>query len=155
MEIIVDRYVSNSDTTLSRISVDGKFCVYGLEDAPRAVKIHGKTRIPAGRYQVKTRFEGRHYEQYKRLFAEWHRGSLHITDVPGFTWVMIHIGNTEEDTEGCLLVGSSVSVKNGDISLLKSRAAYKTFYLTVIDAAERGELFITFLDNDVREAKGI
>jgi hypothetical protein len=153
MEVTVDRYISDRDTTLSRIRVDGVFCAYGLEDEHRVIKVAGETRVPAGRYQVKVRHEGKHYQQYQRLFPEWHRGTLHITNVPGFKWIMIHIGNTDEDTEGCLLVGSSVG---RDMTLKGSRDAYRRFYLKVIEAAELGELWITFTNNDnVRETEGV
>lgn len=148
MEVTVERYVSDGDSTLSRINVDGVFCAYGLEDAYHATKLAGKTRIPPGRYRVTVRYDGRHYEQYQRLFPQWHRGTLHINDVPGYQWVMIHVGNTADDTEGCLLIGSSAVIKNGRMMIVGSRDAYRRFYLKVIEAAERGELWITFTDAD-------
>lgn len=148
MEIVVERYISNNDTTLSRIAIDGEFCCYGLEDAYHPTKIKGHTRIPAGRYAVVTRKEGRHHELYSRIFADIHRGALHIKDVPGFQWIMIHVGNTNEDTEGCLLVGMEAIVEGNRLRIARSREAYRLFYQRVVDAAENGTLWITFEDKD-------
>ena len=102
MEILVDRFISDADTTISRIMVDGKFICFGLEDEYRIDKVVGETRIPAGTYRITLRKRGRHHEHYKKRFADIHRGMLHIRDVPNFEWILIHCGNTDEDTEGCL-----------------------------------------------------
>ena len=52
MEITVNRFISDNDTTISHINVDGKFICFGLEDEYRENKLVGETRIPAGKYKV-------------------------------------------------------------------------------------------------------
>jgi hypothetical protein len=148
MEILVDRFISDDDTTLNRVMVDGKFVCFGLEDEYRADKVIGETRIPAGTYRVTLRREGGHHQRYQNKFPDIHRGMLHIQDVPNFKWILIHIGNTDEDTAGCLLVGTHANTEPGDMSVTQSTAAYKRFYPMVVDAAEDGTLTIRYVDND-------
>jgi hypothetical protein len=148
MEIFVDRFVSDDDTTISRVVVDGRFVCFGLEDEYREEKVVGETRIPAGTYRVTLRTEGKFHQRYDKRYPGFHKGMLHIRDVPNFKWILIHCGNTDEDTKGCLLVGSQAITEPGDMMVTASRDAYKRFYPMVVDAAVRGELSITLVDND-------
>lgn len=71
---------------------------------------------------------------------------LHVQDVPNFKWILIHIGNDDDDTAGCLLVGDS-SINNltqpGRIN--SSTIAYERMYKKVIEAFDRGdEVYITY-----------
>ena len=147
MEIFVDRFLSNDDATLSKWELDGKYICFGLEDEPRAFKIPKETRIPSGRYKIAVRNFGGFNQRYSKKFPELHQGMLEIMDVPNFTDILIHIGNTDEHTAGCLLVGS-YPVTVGEFKIAHSELAYKHFYSKVIDAAVAGTLFITIVDND-------
>ena len=148
MKITVNRFVSDDDSTVSRIGIDGKFACFGLEDEFRAVKKVGETRIPAGSYAVGLRTEGGHHAQYRQQFPQMHRGMLHIQKVPGFEFILVHCGNTQADTAGCLLVGSSANTEQGNMSIGASRVAYRLFYPKVVDAAAKGTLSIEFIDSD-------
>jgi hypothetical protein len=148
MKITVDRYLSDNDATLSKISIDDAFECYGLEDEYREVKKFGETRIPAGTYKVGIRTEGRFHNKYKNDFRDMHKGMLHVLDVPGFEYILIHVGNYEHNTDGCLLVGTSRVETPGKMMVGSSVAAYKKFYPKVIDAALAGDLTITYIDND-------
>lgn len=148
MKIQVDRFVSDSDTTVSRVSVDGSFVCFGLEDEYRATKLVNETRIPAGRYRVLLRTAGKHHQQYKAQFPDIHRGMLHIQDVPGFDFILIHCGNTQADTSGCLLVGTGAATDENNMSISGSRAAYRRLYPQAAGAAASGSLEIEFMDND-------
>ncbi len=59
MEILVDRFVSDDDATISKVAVDNQFVCFGLEDEFREEKIAGETRIPVGNYQITLRTEGK------------------------------------------------------------------------------------------------
>lgn len=146
MRILVERYKSTSDATLSRIYVDGAFQCFGLEDEKRGVKVAGETRIPAGLYAVTLRVVGGTHEKYKRKFPGAHRGMLWLQNVPGFQYILIHIGNTEKDTEGCILVGQRRNEET--MTLSNSTLAYAALYEKVVGAAERGELSIEIKDGD-------
>jgi hypothetical protein len=77
----------------------------------RDVKVKGETRIPAGRYQVTLRTEGGFHSKYSEKYGEMHKGMLWVRDVPGFEYILIHTGNTDEHTAGCLLVGNTSDLK--------------------------------------------
>ncbi|MGM9489730.1 DUF5675 family protein [Ideonella sp. YS5] len=149
MDVLVDRFISDNDTTISHVLVDGQFMCFGLEDEYRAEKVMHETRIPAGRYAVRMRNQGSHDSQYRAQFPDIHRGMLHVRDVPGFEFILIHCGNTQADTSGCLLVGSGAVTDVGNMSISSSRSAYRKFYPTVIDAALDGDLWITYVDSDL------
>jgi len=150
MDITVDRYKSTPPgtpgATLSRVLVDGEPCVVGLEDEYRAVKVKGETRIPAGRYKISVRTFGDFHSRYSQRFSDFHKGMLEVMNVPGFTDILIHIGNFEHNTEGCLLVG--MTANEGNMTIGSSAVAYKKLYKKVIAAALAGELYIEYIDND-------
>ena len=148
MKIAVDRFASDGDATIRCVSLDGAFVCFGLEDEFRAIKVADETRIPAGTYTVTLRTAGKHHVQYKQRFADFHRGMLHIQDVPGFEYVLIHCGNTHADTSGCLLVGTGAIAEPGNLSISSSVAAYRRLYPMVVDAAAAGRLRIELFDND-------
>ncbi|MCP4258133.1 MAG: hypothetical protein GY774_11650 [Planctomycetes bacterium] len=148
MKIDVDRFISDEDSTISKVMVDNQFVCFGLEDEFREEKIVDETRIPAGTYQVSLRTEGGFHQRYTNRFPEFHRGMLHIRNVPNFEFILIHCGNTDEDTSGCLLVGTQANTDHGNMSVISSTIAYRKFYPLVVDAAESGDLSITFTDND-------
>jgi len=117
------------------------FLAYTLEDEYREEKKYGETRIPNGTYKLALRTVGGYNEKYKRRFPDFHVGMLHVTNVPNFEYILIHCGNTDEHTAGCLLVGDSQEnnqiTKNGFIG--KSTQAYKRIYPRIAEALIRGE----------------
>ena len=149
MKLRLERFSSGPDSTLGLLFVDGSFVCFTCEDEHRDVKVAAETRIPAGTYEIKLRTEGGFHDKYSKRFA-FHRGMLHLQDVPGFTWIYIHIGNTEKDTAGCILVGLGARVDDrGGGRVMTSALAYETFYPRVIDAAEAGDLSIEIVDKDL------
>ena len=152
MKITVDRFESDTNATLSRILIDNQFFCYGLEDEYRKDKVVGETRIPAGLYKVEVRSVGGMHNRYKKRYPDIHKGMLHIKDVPGFEYILIHCGNSEKDTAGCLLVGEKRATP-GSMLLAQSVSAYRRLYVQVIDAAIMGRLNILFEDNDLLKHK--
>lgn len=133
MQLRVNRYKQCEKSTLGRLFVDGGIECYTLEDVvrPDGEKVDGATAIPAGTYNViidaSTRFK---------------RDMPHVLDVPGFTGVRIHSGNTDADTEGCILLGMKVS---NDDFISGSKDAFNAFYpklKAALDAGETVELTI-------------
>lgn len=124
MNIIIKRIFKGPDYTIGRLSIDGKYFCDTLEDTVRApgVKIPGKTAIPAGKYKIELTESLR----FKKLMPR-------LENVPGFTGVLIHSGNTAEDTEGCILVGRN-RVKG---KVLDSRETFARLF-KLLFVAERG-----------------
>lgn len=147
MEILVSRIKSNSDQTLASITIDGRWECFGLEDEYRLVKVASETRIPAGKYKIGLRNEGGFHTKYSRLYPDFHQGMLQVLNVPNFEFILIHKGNTDEDTAGCLIIGQNATGGN-ELSISASELAYKAFYKKVIAAAKAGILTIVYVDLD-------
>ena len=150
MHLVIDRILSDNDATLSLVYLDGEFICFGLEDEYRADKVPSETRIPQGNYKVGVRQVGGFDARYRAKFGSWHKGMLHVLDVPEFEHILIHIGNTDEDTAGCLLVGMGANTAN-ELSISNSTAAYQLLYTKVIDAAKADDLIITYVNSDRSE----
>jgi len=120
--------------------IDDTFECFTLEDQYQEKKVYGETCIPEGTYKIELRTEGGFHQRYAKKF-DFHKGMLHILDVPEFTWILIHIGNTDENTAGCLLVGDTQQDldvnQNGFVG--SSGNAYKKFYPKVAEALLKGE----------------
>ena len=127
MELKVLRKELTARSTIGELHVDGKFECFTLEDAVRPVKIKGVTAIPAGVYEVVVNFSQRFRRPLPLLLG-----------VPNYDGVRIHAGNTDADTEGCLLVGKT---KAADF-IGGSRAAFDALFPKLQRAAMREKIFI-------------
>ena len=150
MKLEVIRYHTSDDYTLGMlldVTEGRKFLCYTLEDEYREEKVMHETRIPAGTYKITLRKVGGFHGRYEKKYGDMHKGMLWVRDVPGFEYILIHTGNTDEHTSGCLLVGNSSDYK-GFIG--SSVDAYKRVYPRVAEALEKGEdVNITYTDFDL------
>ena len=154
MKLKVIRLSSQSDSTsglLFDVTDGTKFLCYTLEDERREEKVMAETRIPAGVYSISLRKEGGFHGRYTKKYGDMHKGMLHVQDVPNFKWILIHTGNTDEHTAGCLILGDSqennVLMKDGFIG--RSVQAYKRVYPPIAEALENGkEVTIEYIDLD-------
>ena len=151
-EYEVLRFSSQKDSTLGLLFQKHwdrrEFLCFTLEDEYRTVKKYGETRIPAGRYRVLLRKEGGFHYKYRSRFPGMHKGMLWLQDVPGFEYVLIHVGNRDDDTAGCLLVGDT-SIQNitEDGMVGNSANAYQRVYPPIAFAIEEGrEVYIDFIN---------
>ncbi len=156
IRLSLERFVSHHDATLGILHVDRQHgengferlhSVFSLEDEFRAVKKWGETRIPCGVYWLGLRKEGGFHNRYRRKFGDWHHGMLQIMNVSKFEFVLLHVGNSEKDTAGCILIGHGA---RADImTIQRSTAAYKEIYPPVAAALECGEdVSISIIDRD-------
>ena len=158
MKLTIYRDNSGTDSTLGRLCIgEGLYehmFAYTLEDERRIEKIAGKTRIPAGTYEIKLRVGSPMADKYDARYHDIsHSGMLWITEVPNFSYCYVHIGNTDEDTDGCPLIGfsSTIDARNGGGSIGRSTQAYKALYPKVYSAIESGEkVFLTIKDEGVK-----
>ena len=156
MQLEVLRFSSEADSTNGLLFdiTDGqrKFLSYTLEDEYRKEKIMSETRVPAGTYNVTLRTEGGFYQDYTERFgSDFNKGMLWVRDVPGFEYILIHIGNTDENTSGCLLVGDNQNnnqiTKDGFIG--SSTNNYKRIYPPIAEVlSNNGIVSITYTDYD-------
>jgi hypothetical protein len=142
VKLTVVRFYDDGKSTSGLLFIDDKFECYTIEDQHRDVKVKGDTRIPNGTYKLDLRIEGTHHTDYKKKFPKEHIGMLHVLDVPGFEYILIHIGNTEADTAGCLLVGNQI---NKEGKLIDSTGAYLSLYKKVAPKIKEG-VTIQYLD---------
>lgn len=126
MEIVVKRTDFTLLSTIGEMYIDGKFFCYTLEDKVRDVKIKGITAIPTGEYGVILTVSARFGVLMPLLL-----------NVKGFEGVRIHNGNTDKDTEGCILVGKTKgkdfigSSRTAFTELMKLLKNEKTIKLTI------------------------
>ena len=139
MELELTRTTRTNRSTIGVLTVNGKFECFILEDKDRglqqgmalselmAAKIKTRTAIPAGRYEIVTNFSDRFQKMLPLLL-----------DVPAFAGIRIHPGNTDSDTEGCLLPGKT---KSPDM-VGSSRAAFTALFNKIKSAMQREKVFI-------------
>jgi len=121
MKITVKRLHRTNNSTVGELFIDGKFECYTLEDIEREVKIKSETAISKGEYKVIINQSNR----FKRLLPL-------LLNVPNFEGVRIHSGNSNHDTEGCILVGTTRSVDY----IGNSRVAFNKLFKKMQSAKE-------------------
>jgi hypothetical protein len=121
MIIKIKRLHKTDNSTIGELTIDGKFECYTLEDKERDVKIKCETAIPKGTYKVIINQSNR----FKKLLPL-------LLNVPNFEGVRIHPGNTNHDTEGCILVGRT---RSKDF-IGQSRKAFATLFAKMKEAKE-------------------
>ena len=132
MEMTLTRAPSANGFTLGRLAIDGQFVCWTCEDVarPGGPKIPGETAIPEGRYRVIVDRS----ERFSR--AAGHDVFLPLLlDVPGYSGVRIHSGNTAADTEGCILPGQRPTATG----VAESRAAFTSLFARIQAAIGAGE----------------
>jgi hypothetical protein len=145
MKIKVQRFLKSDDFTIGKAFIDESFECYILEDEFRSEKVMHETRIPSGTYEIKLREFGGHHDKYKLKFPEFHKGMLWLQGVPKFKDILIHIGNSDEDTSGCLLTGKTADLVKGWVG--QSTQAYIDLYKKVAPELVKGnKVFIEIKD---------
>lgn len=152
MEIVVYRKYKKDSYTVGRLSIDGTFICNTMEDADRGLddgmpdwkirnkKIPNVTAIPTGRYEVDMSTVSPRFSQ-KQFYMDVCQGKLpRLKNVKGFEGVLIHTGNDETHSSGCILVGLN-KVRG---KLTDSKETFKKVYTLMKEAHDRGEtIYIT------------
>lgn len=147
MRLKVIRQYKKATYTIGSLLVDGAFFCNTLEDKDRgltqdmdlsiikAAKVYGETAIPSGVYDIDMETRSPKYAEvawYKKLNGGY---MPTVEDVPGFSRILIHPGNTPLDTYGCILVGEN-KVKG---QLINSRNTFAKLYKLMKAAHSRGD----------------
>lgn len=138
MNLFVKRNRFTSKSTIGEMFVHGALLCYTLEDTVRKAgepKVDGATAIPEGYYQCAVDYS----ERLKSLMVR-------VLNVPGFQGILIHRGNTDAETNGCLLVGTTP----GFDTILDSVLAYAKFCRKIAEAIANKEA-ITIEIRNVRD----
>jgi hypothetical protein len=141
MELYLKRETFTEESTIGKLTIDGQFECFILEDKDRGLtstmtiqeitarKVFGKTCIPYGRYEIDWTMSAR----FKKMMPI-------LLNTPGYTGIRIHTGNSEKDSLGCLLPGR----KRANNMVTESMAATNLLYSKIQTAKSRGErIFIT------------
>lgn len=128
MKLRVERLWKKPAYTVGRLFVDGKLFCNTLEDTVRDLsnekKVYGKTAIPYGKYKVVYNWSPKFGRNLPRLL-----------NVPAFEGILIHPGNTADDSAGCILVGRNTEVGR----LTESRYTSDKLNVLIEDAQRGGE----------------
>lgn len=139
MEILLERAWKRDTYTIGMVTIDGERFCESIEDTDRGlhqdmtekeiakVKVYGETAIPAGVYTVKMTYS----QKYKRKMPE-------VLNVPGYSGIRIHSGNTAEDSLGCILLGRNTKVG----MVTESRKTCKEFEKMLQQAGGEAKLTI-------------
>lgn len=144
LNLKLERKWKKEKYTIGNLFINGVFFSNVLEDKTRGlrqdmtleeikkIKIHGQTAIPSGRYEIRV-----------TLSARFRRQLPVLLNVPGYVGVRIHPGNTDANTEGCLLPGKNDRV--GQVS--NSRATMAILQQRIEETiAQGGKVFIDIED---------
>lgn len=117
MNIKVERIYNNSNYCISHIYANDVYVCDGIEDTDRGLnknmplseikkkKVYAKTAIPVGKYQLTINVISPKFSK-KEYYVKFCGAKMpRVLDVPGFDGILIHRGNSEKDSAGCLIVG--------------------------------------------------
>ncbi len=125
------RIERGSTATLGGLIVDGKSICWTLEE-PWRDNMSDVSCIPTGCYPLKLEYSP---SKGTELWT--------IKDVPGRSYVRIHVGNTVDDTEGCPLPGTRPGYLNGKRAVLGSRDAFNEF-MDAMSGSNDGEIEVSY-----------
>lgn len=138
MKLTLKRIALRPTYTIGKLYIDDVYFCDTIEDTVRDLnkngkfdngekKIHSKTAIPYGTYEIKWTYSPR----FKKYTPQ-------LMNVPSFEGIRIHAGNTSADTEGCLVLGKNKQVGK----VLNSRDTINKFYPIIKEACSNGKVTI-------------
>lgn len=139
MKIVLKRIALRDTYTIGKLYIDDKYICDTVEDKVRDInkngvfdngekKVYGETAIPYGTYEVKWTYSNR----FKKYMPE-------LLNVPNFSGIRIHSGNTAADSLGCIIVGENKAVGK----VLNSRATVNKLYPIIEKGCKEGKVTIT------------
>lgn len=149
MKLTVKRAFRGPNYTIGHLYINNTYFCDTLEDPDRGLdsnmptqeilkkKIKGDTCIPYGKYVVSMDIVSPKYSNFSKYpYAKIANGKMpRIMGVKGFDGILIHAGNTQKDTEGCLLVGYN-KVKG---KVIDSQSTWTSLYNKMKAAKDKGQ----------------
>ena len=146
MELTLKRVALENTYTIGKLYIDGTYFCDTIEDKVRDLikdgdlndlgecKISSLTAIPYGKYEVTLKVKSPKYSV--RPSYNWCGGYLpRLINVPHFEGILIHAGNTADDSAGCILVGEN-KVKG---QVINSMVTLKKLYPILKEASDKNE----------------
>jgi hypothetical protein len=146
MDITIKRIFKGDKYTIGKLYVNGIYECDTLEDTDRGLtedsplseiqskKVYGETAIPTGTYKIDMNTVSPKFKD--RSWAKFCGGKLpRLIDVPGYSGVLIHVGNKPADTLGCILVGDN-KIKG---QVINSTSTFQELYSLMLKAKVAGE----------------
>lgn len=146
MNITIKRIFKGDKYTIGKLYVNGIYECDTLEDTDRGLtqdmplsniqskKLYGETAIPTGTYKIDINTVSPKFKD--RSWAKFCGGKLpRLIDVPGYSGVLIHVGNKPADTLGCILVGDN-KIKG---QVINSTSTFQELYSLMLKAKVAGE----------------
>ena len=138
MKLTLKRIALRPTYTIGKLYIDDVYFCDTIEDTVRDLnkngkfdngekKVHSKTAIPYGTYEIKWTYSPR----FKKYTPQ-------LMNVPSFEGIRVHAGNTSADTEGCLILGENKQVGK----VINSRATINKFYPIIKEACSKGKVII-------------
>jgi hypothetical protein len=147
MKLTLKRIAKRDTYTIGKLYINGEYFCDTLEDKDRglkqsmslseikAKKVYGKTAIPAGEYEVTLHTISPKYSK-KPWYVKFCGAKMpRILNIPGYDGVLMHPGNSDKDTCGCILVGKNTVVGK----VLESRDTFAKLYPILKAASDKGE----------------
>ena len=147
MKLLLDRIYKGPNYTIGKLSINGVYECDTLEDVDRGLtsqmsldeikskKIYGNTAIPTGTYIVNMNTVSPKFKD--RIWAKPYNGILpRLEKVLGYEGVLIHVGNDQEATSGCILVGEN-KIKG---KVINSTATFHELMTVLLKAYKANEV---------------
>ena len=139
MKLTLRRIAKRPKYTIGKLYIDGQYFCDTIEDTDRnldysmpvdvikQVKVPKQTAIPIGTYEMSMNVISPTYSK-KKSFA-WCKGVMpRLLNVPGWSGVLIHTGNTQDDSEGCIIVGENKVVGKVINSMVTFKRLWPVLY---------------------------
>jgi hypothetical protein len=148
MKLTLKRIAFKPTYTIGKLYVNGTYFCDTIEDKDRALtqsmstvelknkKVKGETCIPYGKYSITLDVVSGKYSNFvKYPYVKFCNGKMpRLLNVPGFDGILIHAGNTDKDTDGCILVGQNKVVGK----VINSQATWAQLYKTLQAKKQEG-----------------
>lgn len=128
MKLKIERKYLKEDYTIGKLFINNVYFCDTLEDKvrnlPKEPKVYGQTAIPYGTYEIKMMYS-----------TKFKKNMPYLLNVPYFQRIMVHFGNSAQDSLGCVLVGKN-KIKG---KVVESKATFDKLYIRINEAIQNNE----------------
>lgn len=148
MKLLLDRKYKKEKYTIGKLYINNTYFCDTIEDRDRhltqttplnkikEIKVAAQTAIPTGTYNIRMDIISPKYSLKPWYVKNCNKAKLpRLENVPGFSGVLIHVGNTEKDSAGCILTG----VNDTPGMVTKSKETFLKLYNKLYQAYQKGE----------------